>query len=190
MKLKTMKNKIILGFVGPIASGKGTSCSYLKDKHEAEIFRFSTMLRDVLDRFYIEQSRENMQNLSSVLRQTFGEDLMAKTIAADVKNSQTQIIALDGIRRQADIKYLLEIPEFYLVEINAAQKIRYERIIKRSENTDDTQKTFEQFQNDELQEPELQIKEVAKIAEFHIDNNGTIENLYDQLDNILKKAKQ
>jgi dephospho-CoA kinase len=179
--------KIILGLVGPIASGKGTTCQYLKDKHNAEIFRFSTMLRDVLDRFYIEQNRENMQNLSSVLRKTFGEDLMAKTIANDVKKSQAQIIVLDGVRRQADIKYLLEMPEFKLVEINADQKVRYDRIIKRSENTDDAKKTFEQFKNDELQEPEMQIKEVAKTAKFHINNNGSLENLYNQIENILKQ---
>ena len=180
-------NKIILGFVGPIASGKGTACSYLKDKYGAQIFRFSSMLRDVLDRFYIAQSRENMQAASLALRQTFGDDLMAQTIANDVKNSTAEIIALDGVRRKADIKYFQEITDFHLVEINAEQKIRFERILKRSENTDDNKKTFAEFQNDEQQEAELQIKDVAKIAEFHIDNNGAIEDLQNQIENILKK---
>jgi dephospho-CoA kinase len=36
----------------------------------------------------------------------------------------------------------------------------------------------------------MQIKEVAKIAEFNIDNSGTIENLYNRLDNILTKTSQ
>jgi len=183
-------NKIILGFVGPIASGKGTACSYLKDKHNAQIFRFSSMLRDVLDRFYIAQSRENMQAASLALRKTFGDDLMAQTIANDVKNSKSEIIALDGVRRLADIKYLQEIPGFHLVEINAEQKIRFERIIKRSENTDDNKKTLAEFQNDEQQEAELQIKTVAQIAEFHLDNNGTIADLQNQIENIIQKLAQ
>ncbi|HDQ22735.1 MAG TPA: hypothetical protein ENN28_02045 [Candidatus Uhrbacteria bacterium] len=183
-------NKIIIGLVGPIAAGKGTVCEYLKEKHQAQTLRFSTMLRDVLDRFYIEQNRENMQNLSSVLRQTFGEDLMAKTMANDAKNSETKIVVLDGVRRQADIKYLQELPNFYLVEINAKQKIRYQRLIKRSENIDDRKKTFDQFQNDELQEPELQIKKVAQTAKFHLNNDGPKENLYSQLEKILKQLSE
>jgi len=183
-------NKIILGFVGPIASGKGTACAYLKDKHNAQIFRFSSMLRDVLDRFYIPQSRENMQATSLALRKTFGDDLMAQTIANDVKNSSAKIIVLDGVRRIPDIKYLQEVPGFHLIEINAEQKIRHERIIKRGENTDDSKKTFAEFQNDEMQEAEVQIKEVAKIAEFHLDNNGTIEDLQAQIENILQKLSQ
>ncbi len=183
-------SKIIFGFVGPIASGKGTVCQYLKDKHEAEIFRFSTMLRDVLDRFYIEQSRENMQAASSALRQTFGDDLMSKTIAKDVATAKSQIVGVDGVRRLPDIKYLREVPGFYLVEINADQKIRFERITKRDENADDTTKTFEQFQADEQREAEQQIKTVAQTADFHINNDGTLDDLYRQIEEILDKVKK
>lgn len=179
--------KIILGLVGPIASGKGTVCQYLKENHQAEIFRFSTMLRDVLNRFYLEQSRDNMQNLSQILRRTFGEDILAKTMANDAKNSQAQIIVLDGVRREADIKYLKKMPEFHLVEINADQKIRYDRITNRGENSDDTKKTFPDFQNDELQEPEQQIKSVAQTAQFHLNNDGNKEDLNNQIEDILKQ---
>ena len=60
--------KVILGFVGPIASGKGTACQYLRDQHRAPTYRFSSPLRDVLDRLYLPQSRQNMQDLSLALR--------------------------------------------------------------------------------------------------------------------------
>lgn len=181
-------NKIILGFVGPIASGKGTICEYLREKRGAEIFRFSTMLRDVLDRFYIKQSRENMQAVSSVLRQTFGDDLMAKTMANDVHASPAKIVAVDGVRRQPDIKYLQEIPGFYLIAVNADLKIRFERITRRGENTDDAKKTFEEFAADHEKEAELQIKAVSQAANFQINNDGTVEELYGQIEEILKKA--
>ncbi len=183
-------NKIILGFVGPIAAGKGTSCAYLKDKHDAQIFRFSTILRDVLDRFYLPQSRENLQNVSTVLRQVFGEDLLAQTIATDVKKSTASIIALDGVRRLADIKYLKDDPNFHLVEITADQKIRYERLLKRTENSDDQAKSFEEFQKDEQQETEIQINEVAKNAEFHINNNSSFDDLYRLIDNIINQTSK
>src|SRR3989338_3819410 len=99
-------NKIILGFVGPIASGKGTACQYLRDQHRAPTYRFSTPLRDVLDRLYLPQSRQNMQDLSLALRQTFGDDLLASVIAHDVAADQSPIIAIDGIRRPPDLAQL------------------------------------------------------------------------------------
>ena len=79
------QQKIIIGLVSKIAAGKGTVTKYLQDKYGASAYRFSTMLRDALNRLYVEINRKNMQKLSTILRQNFGEDLMAKVIAEDVK---------------------------------------------------------------------------------------------------------
>ena len=182
-------SKVILGFVGPIASGKGTVCQYLKEKQQASVYRFSTILRDILDRLYLEQSRDNMQNLSLDLRQRFGDDLLASVIAKDVGSDSASVIAVDGVRREPDIKYLKELPGFHLINITADQKVRYDRIVKRGENADDTQKTFAMFKEDEQKEAELQIKKVAKLAEFTINNNGTLDQLGQQVENILEKIQ-
>lgn len=181
-----MANKIILGFVGQISSGKGTACKYLQGKYNGSTHRFSTMLRDVLDRLYLDQSRDNMQKISLILRNNFGDDLLAKVIANDVNKDDHKIIGIDGVRRFPDIKYLKEIAGFKLVHIDADQRIRYQRIVKRAENTDDLQKTFKEFQEDEKQEAEKHILEVARSADFTINNNGSVEELYQQIDNILK----
>lgn len=186
---RKVRGKIILGFVGQIASGKGTACQYLKEKHQASVYRFSTMLRDVLNRLYLEQNRENIQKISSALRETFGDDLMALVMVKDVTNEKNRIIAIDGVRREPDIKYLKKIPGFHLVEITARQKIRFERIVERDENADDKNKTLQEFQQDEQREAEQQIQGVAKLAEFRIDNNGTPDELYQQIEGILKKVE-
>lgn len=186
----TLKNKkIILGFVGLIASGKGTACQHLKQNYGADTFRFSTILRDVADRLYLKQNRQNLQDISLILRQKFGEDLLSKVIANDAKGSQAKIIGIDGIRRLSDIKYLKKLPNFHLIYIETDQKIRYTRIVSRGENTDDTTKTFKQFQKDEQQEAEQQMKEMAAMAEFTVNNNGTLKDLYRQLEEIINKIK-
>jgi len=184
-----MNNKIILGFVGPISSGKGTACQYLQKNHNASIHRFSTILRDIADRLYIEQSRSNLQNLSLALRDVFGDDVLAAVIAKDTANDKNPIVAIDGVRRKSDIKYLKALPGFELIYITADEKTRYERLVKRGENTDDTQKTFTQFQKDAKQEAEQEIKGVTKLARYTIDNNGTIEQLYDRIEDVLKKIR-
>lgn len=182
--------KLILGFVGEIASGKGAACDYLIKKHQAGYHRFSTILRDILDRLHLEQSRENMQKLSTSLRQIFSEDIFAKVIAEDVNQDPADIICVDGIRRPADIVYLKKLPSFYLIHVVANEKIRFERLAKRSENSDDRNKTFAEFQKESQNESEQNIRLIAAEARHTIENNGSSENLCANLETLLEKLKK
>lgn len=186
VKQKLMK-KLILGFVGLPASGKGTSAEYFQKKYGASTYRFSTMLFDLLQRIYLETNRDNLIKMSEAIRSTFGEDTMAKVMAKDAQSDQNNIIIVDGIRRMADIEYLSQLPNFVLIEIFAEPRTRYERLIQRSEKPDDKTKTFEQFMEDHKRSTEMSIPEVASHATEHIDNNGSSEELYKQLDNLIKK---
>ena len=181
-----MENKkLILGLVGEIASGKGSIVKYLEKKYSATSYRFSTPLRNVLDRMYVDVNRKNMQTLSLVLRQSFGENLLAKIISKDAMNDDNPIVVVDGIRRPADIEFLSELPEFKLVYVTADMKTRYKRIINRDENKDDASKTFEEFERDHKAETELEIPSIGKKAQIKIDNTGGFEDLYEQVDKIM-----
>ncbi len=181
--------KIIIGLVGQIACGKGTVAEYLAEKHQGITYRFSTPLRDVLSRLYLEVNRENMQNISKALRQEFGNDLLAEVIAGDVKNEKSNLIVIDGIRRLDDIKYLKNFPEFKLVKVETDPKIRYERLTSRTENPGDTKKTYEQFLADEQQETELTIPEVMSQARFTLTNNSTLEDFRRQIEDLIKNLR-
>lgn len=184
-----MKNnkKIILGFTGLMASGKGTAAEYFEKKYHASTYRFSTMLRDLLSRLHLENNRDNLIKMSEAIRASFGEDIMAKTIAKDAENDTNELVVIEGIRRPADIVYLSKLPNFILIEIFADLKIRFDRITKRNENPDDTTKTFEQFIKDHERSTEVSVLEVAKLAKEKIDNNGNTEELHKQLDLLLQK---
>jgi len=181
------KKKLILGFVGLPASGKGTSAEYCQKKYGASTYRFSTMLFDLLNRIYLETNRDNLIKMSEAIRGTFGEDTMAKVMAKDAESDTNNLIVIDGIRRMADIEYLSKLPNFILIEIFAEPRVRYERLIKRSEKPDDQTKTFEQFMEDHKRSTEMSIPEVASHATEHIDNNGSVEELHKNLDNLVKK---
>ncbi len=179
--------KVILGFVGRMASGKGTAAAYLKQKYGASTYRFSDPLHNILHRLHLENSRDNLVKISEHVRSAFGEDILAKTIVADAEKSITPLIVIDGIRRPADIVHLQKLPQFILIEIFADIRLRYERLVKRGEKIDDTTKTFEQFLADHQRSTEMTIPEVAKIAIERIDNNGSLEQLHEALDLLVKK---
>ncbi len=178
--------KLILGLAGEMGSGKGTVAKHIVEEHKGSSHRFSTILRDILDRAYLEQSRDNMQTLSTILRKNFGEDLLAKSIYHDTKNDEHDIVVVDGVRRMADILYLGEVPHFKLIYVDADIKNRYERIVKRGENADDGKKSFSEFEQANKDESESQIRELKNYANYIVDN---IE-LYKQIENIIKENLQ
>lgn len=185
-----MSKKVIIGLTGQIACGKGVIKKFLIEKYNASDYRFSTILRDILIRLNIEQSRENIMKVSTFLRQTFGEDILAKVMANDVKKDETNFIVIDGIRRLADIKYLKDVPGFFLVSVEASEDIRYDRVVKRNENPGDDKKTFEEFLQDDIAETEEQIPETMKNANLKIDNNGTWDELWEQIHQLVKKINE
>ena len=182
-------NKKIIGFAGEIASGKGSFAKYVKEKYGAEIYRFSDVFRKILDILGLEQNRKNMSDLSLTLRTTFGEDVLAKAVAEEVKKTDKEIIVVDGVRRIEDMKYLEKISGFELIFVDAEMKVRYERIIKRGENSDDNNKTFEEFKKDAKRNAELKIADLKQIADKIINNNSDLENFHRQIDNVLRNDK-
>lgn len=179
--------KTIFVFCGLMASGKDTAAEYLKQKYNADIFSFTTMLNDALDRFYLEHNRDNLIKMSEIIRTAYGEDIMAKTMGRDVENAGSNLIVVSNARRMADIEYLSKMPDFVLVKFEADIKTRYQRLSSRHEKADDQTKTFEQFVADHQRSTEVSILEVMKHATITINNDGDLDNFYKQLDELICK---
>lgn len=178
-------NKVVLGIVGEMGVGKSTLTDFIKAKYGGVSFRFSDMLNDIAKRLYLEPSRPNLQMISSMLRQTISQDIMSKVIMHDAESTTESMIIIEGIRRPSDIAYLKQLPNFCLIGMTADERVRYDRVSGRSEKSDDQTKTWEEFQKDGLAEAELEIKNIKAQAKFQIDNNGTKEELFAEVEKIL-----
>lgn len=180
-------NKLIIGITGEMASGKGTAAEYFKNKYNAVTFRFSSPLFAVLDILGIPTERNNFIRLSMILRGEFGDDVLAVALASSVVKSESPIVIVDGIRRPADIFALSKLNGFKLVYIEAPIESRFSRMKLRGEKADDESKTFEEFQDEHKRETELLIPELKKDASVVIDNSGSLEDLYKQLDKLIQE---
>lgn len=182
--------KLIIGLAGLIASGKGEAKKYLMENYGASDHRFSDILRDILKRLGLEITRENNQNISLFLRQHYGEDILAKVITKDVLDDPRELVVVDGVRRLMDIKYLNQLPGFYLVSLEAQPLIRYQRVQSRKENAGDAAKSYENFLAEEQHEAEKEIPRVMSQAAYQIDNNGSFSDLHQQLDRIIEEIEK
>lgn len=177
--------KIIIGLTGEIACGKGAAADYLVEKYQASSYRYSIILRDILDRVYQGQTRENMTDLSAWLRKKFGQDILSKTLARDLERDKNKLIVFDGIRRLPELNIFKKIPGFILIRVVSGHKISYERFIKRNENPDDHKKTYKQFLKNLKGLSDYEIPKVMKQADFEINNDGGLEDLHRQIDQII-----
>lgn len=182
-----MKKKIIIGFAGEMACGKGTAAEYLCKHWGAESYRFSTALFDVAKRLHLPPDRDSLQRLSGSLRKEFGEDVLAKVIFAEAKEATRDVVVIDGVRRREDVTNLRELPNFVLCYITAPIRTRYDRMVLRGEKADDKTKTFDEFERDHQHESELEITGLKSYAPEVIDNSGTLPEFFAQLDAVVKK---
>jgi hypothetical protein len=68
---------------------------------------------------------------------------------------------------------------FKLFFIDTNIETRYERLIQRSENIDDRNKSFEEFKKQELAETGVYINQFKEIADYIIDNNEGVDKLHE-----------
>ncbi|MBP7060435.1 MAG: AAA family ATPase [Candidatus Moranbacteria bacterium] len=181
--------KIIIGVAGEIASGKDTVGKYIAEKYNALPLRFSQLLRDILDRMGLEQNREHMAKLSLHLRKGFGDDILSKGILAEAEKSDKALVVVDGIRRLPDMIQLEMNEHFYFAYVESSSETRYERLTKRRQNADDEHKTPAQFEKDAQLETESQIRDLKERADFVINNDGTLEELQKQVDEMIATVK-
>ena len=180
------EDKIIIGLTGRIASGKDTIGKYLSEEYSAQKIRFSTLLRDILEIIDLPDSRENMQDLSTILRKRFGENILAKAMMKLAKNTNNNLIVIDGVRRITDVENFKKLKKFFLIYIDVRQDNRYQRATARNENPGDDTLSREKFNKRDLAETEVQIESLKEKADFVIDNNGSLTETHEQIKKYIK----
>ncbi|MBI2593200.1 AAA family ATPase [Candidatus Daviesbacteria bacterium] len=171
--------KSIIGLVGEKGSGKDTFAKFLKEiiKDKSVVhLRFSDLLRQTLKLWGLGETRSNLQKLAQLLEDGFGPGTVAHGIEIQIQNTQADIIILDGIRWQPDVKLLKKFPGSTLIYITADPELRFERLKKRGEKDGENNMSLEQFRKEEKAKNELLIPEIGKKADIKIENNASLKD--------------
>lgn len=185
---------LVVGICGPIGSGKGVVTDWFKD-HGFLTVSLSDEIRVELRKDSKEITRANMQEVGNQLRKELGDSILAGRVWEKVKGVQDSRIVIESIRHPEEVRYLQKQANFYLIYVNADQKIRYERYAKRHRVGDTI--TWEDFVREDMEEQmgyhgehSQLVNETAKLADFTVDDNGTLADTYFQLAVIMGKINK
>jgi len=180
---------MIIGITGTNGSGKGSVVDILK-KQGFKHYSAREFISKELNKQNLEITRDNLREVSNEIRRKNGPDFIIKSLYEEsIKNNENAVI--ESIRNIPEMNWLKGKPAFYLLAVDADIKIRYERIVKRKQSTDNI--TFEEFikqENKEKSNKEINkqnLDECIKNADFMIYNDGSFDNLEREVKNIIKK---
>ena len=179
---------IIFGITGTLGAGKGTVVDYLVKEKAFIHYSVRQFLINRLESEKKEVNRDTMVDLANALREKHGADYIARDLYKKAAENNTNCI-IESLRTVGEINALREKEDFYLLAVDADAKLRYQRINLRKSETDNI--SFEEFVANEKREmqnddPNKQnLKNCIEMADYQIDNNGSVNALHQKVEEII-----
>jgi dephospho-CoA kinase len=180
---------LIIGITGTLGAGKGTLVEYLlREKGFAHYSVRAFITQEIIQR-NMPVNRDSMVLVANDLRQKNGPSYIVDCLYEQAFASGQNCV-IESIRTPGEIDSLKRKGRFYLFAVDAAPQIRYRRISSRGSETDSV--SFDTFLANEEREmqshdPNHQnLRECIRRADFVLNNDGNIEELYARLVAILQ----
>ena len=180
---------MIIGIAGTLGAGKGTVVEYLKSKGFAH-YSVSGRLGEMLVERGVSKGREQLSALADELAEQY-EGGILEVMHIKTKEDDVEDYILESIHRESEAAYIRSIGGIILA-VDADPKVRYERTQLRQEDEKD-QVTFEEFLAAIEREEKGKgsgtpnINAVIAGADYSLQNNGTLEELHAQIEEVLQQ---
>lgn len=179
---------IIIGITGTLGAGKGTIVEYLIKEKGFAHYSVRAYLLELIRKEGLPENRDSMFNLANELRALHGPSYVTDQLYEQAVLAGKDCI-IESIRTPGEIESLRTKGLFYLLAVDADPEVRYQRIVLRQTETDDvSRKIF--FENEEREmsttDPNKQnLRKCINMADYILMNNGSKEELDNQLDKVL-----
>jgi len=166
-------------------SGKSTIVSALKAMG-LETLNLGDGVRAEAKKRNLEPSGDNLGKLMLELREKNGPGAIAELLTEPIKNSQSKVIIIDGVRSTVEIEVLKNVGSVKLLSIEASTDTRYKFLSARGRSDDP--KTREKFEERDNREIGVGLGESIAIADETISNNNiTLDELIELAHKVIEK---
>jgi len=189
--------EMIIGIVGKIAAGKTTVAKFFEEKGFCRVSCSEPLVdlltHNVSDYSWIpelpekaEPTRERLIEFGKHLKEKYGGDILIR-LAIDKKRNCKSIV-IDGVRSLEEIEAIKRLGG-KVIYIEARPEIRFERLLKRKASKDKAIKSFEDFKAmDEAEERLYHTSRLKSLADYVIVNEGTLEELREKVEGIIREV--
>jgi|SRR3989344_1303094 len=179
---------IIIGITGMNGSGKDSVAEILKTGYDFEHYSAREMISNEMMRLAASaKNRDDMREGANMLAVQLGPDFLIKQLLAETEKKQSDSV-FESVRRTAEIQAIWGAGG-KIIAVLASREVRFRRLKARGGKFDDI--TFDQFvdqENKELDSTDPNRQSIVRcvaMANFRVENEGAIENLYDQINTIM-----
>ena len=191
-ELRRNRNMLI-GIVGVLGGGKGTVVEYLLAKGNFKHYSSSDLLITILEERGDVVDRDGMNRIANELRATDPAGVPAENYKRYEAEDGEGDVIFESIHSVPEADFIKSIGGI-MIGVTAAPDIRYERILKRGSVKDGItkEKFIEQQKREEVGSADANKSNIfAAIAQadFIVENNGSIGELEEKIEVILKQLE-
>ena len=177
---------MLIGLTARNAAGKDVVARYLVEHHGFRYFSLSDILRGELERKGVPVTRENLTVEGNAQRSARGAGALARMALEALEGVDKAVVV--SIRNPGEVDTLRTRQDFILVGVDAPVEVRYRRAAARSRSDD--ARSLEDFIRQEKAElaggeNEQQLERVFEQSDRVISNDGTLEELYAKVEELL-----
>ena len=177
----------LIAIVGMCGSGKSTAVDYLTERNIPKVY-FGGVVINAVKEAGLEVNETNEKMIREKLREDEGKDAIVNRVVKDVKKlieAGQKRIVLDGLYSWTEYKVLRkEFPdEMTVVAIVTPKALRRERLANRPVRP---LTPAEVAERDRSEIENLEKGGPIAIADYYVDNSGTIEDFHEAFGKLMK----